>query len=116
MIFISAVSIFTLPGIILHKDPGMRSSSLSSTGRVNVESWFSYQDLPKVHMDNWNGYLNWYHDLGYMIKNCLLTVLHVKSKIIKTLNSKENSKQKVPYQMAKVQLDNWNGYLTGIIN
>ncbi|XP_063396245.1 cyclin-dependent kinase 17-like isoform X3 [Mytilus trossulus] len=25
------VSIFTLPGIILHKDPGMRSSSLSST-------------------------------------------------------------------------------------
>lgn len=32
------VSIFTLPGIILHKDPGMRSSSLSSTGKIRRQS------------------------------------------------------------------------------
>ena len=31
----SAVSIFTIPGIALHRDPGMRSSSLSSSGNLS---------------------------------------------------------------------------------
>lgn len=32
------VSIFTIPGITLHRDPGMRSSSLSSTGKIRRQS------------------------------------------------------------------------------
>ncbi|KAK3102746.1 hypothetical protein FSP39_013612 [Pinctada imbricata] len=30
------VSVFTIPGIVLHKDPGMRSSSLASSGKVAI--------------------------------------------------------------------------------
>ena len=33
--FISAVSIFTIPGIALHRDPGMRSSSFNSSGMLD---------------------------------------------------------------------------------
>ena len=32
-IIFSETSIFTLPGVTLHKDPGLRSSGLSSSGR-----------------------------------------------------------------------------------
>ncbi|KAL5015295.1 hypothetical protein ScPMuIL_009565, partial [Solemya velum] len=32
------VSIFTIPGISLHKDPGMRSSSLATTGKLRRQS------------------------------------------------------------------------------
>ncbi|XP_033746417.1 cyclin-dependent kinase 16-like isoform X1 [Pecten maximus] len=32
------VSIFTIPGIVLHRDPGMRSSSLASTGKIRRQS------------------------------------------------------------------------------
>ncbi|XP_011420286.2 cyclin-dependent kinase 18 isoform X1 [Magallana gigas] len=32
------VSIFTVPGIVLHKDPGMRSSSLANSGKIRRQS------------------------------------------------------------------------------
>ncbi|XP_078341209.1 cyclin-dependent kinase 17-like isoform X3 [Crassostrea virginica] len=33
-----SVSIFTIPGIVLHKDPGMRSSSLANSGKIRRQS------------------------------------------------------------------------------
>lgn len=30
---VSAVSVFTIPGIELHKDPGMRSSAMAAQGK-----------------------------------------------------------------------------------
>jgi len=43
-ILFSAVSIFTITGIALHRDPGMRSSSLNSSGKYIIK--------PPYHVSN----------------------------------------------------------------
>ena len=45
----SATSIFTLPGVSLHKDPGMRSSSVSVSGR-HKQGRFHFNLSMHVHV------------------------------------------------------------------
>ena len=44
-IIFAETSIFTLPGITLHKDPGLRSSGLSSSGRHKAGTYHAFSRM-----------------------------------------------------------------------